>query len=256
MVRGLYTASTGMNVQTKKMDIISNDLANVNTTGYKKDTAVVGSFPQILASRLDDTQNHIPNNGEIGKMSLGAKVDEVYTHFVQGSVIKTEGTVDVAIQGDGFFAVQSPAGVAYTRDGNFSINQAGQIVTKEGYYVLTQSGTPLELGEDFLSTAGEVLIKENGGVYRGSQYIDNMALVSFADKKSLTKLDDNLYQASGQGTPFTGSVIQGYLEASNVNPVTAMVDMITVSRAYEANQKVIQTHDSLLGKAVNEIGRV
>jgi flagellar basal-body rod protein FlgG len=255
MIRGLYTASAGMNVQTKKMDIISNDLANVNTTGYKKDTAVIASFPQVLASRLDDKQNHIANNGQIGNMSLGARIDEIYTNFTQGSVIKTDGVVDVAIQGEGFFALQTPAGVAYTRDGNFSINQAGQVVSKEGYYVLTQGGTPLELGEDFLTSGNKVVIKESGEVYSGSELIDTMALVRFEDVKALQKMDDNLYQSNAQGIPFTGSVLQGFLEASNVNPVTAMVDMITVSRAYEANQKAVQTHDTLLGKAVNEIGR-
>lgn len=256
MIRGLYTASAGMNVQTKKMDIISNDLANVNTTGYKKDTAIVASFPQILAHRINDMQNQTPNNGAIGNMSLGARIDEIYTNYTQGSVIKTDGIMNLAIQGDGFFAVQTPAGVAYTRDGNFSINQFGQVVTKEGYYVLTQGGAPLELGEDFLSSTQGVVVKDNGAVYKGSEYVDNLALVQFQDKKTLTKLDDNLYQGQGAGAPFTGSILQGYLEASNVNPVTAMVDMITVSRAYEANQKVVQTQDSLLGKTVNEVGRV
>ncbi|WP_069998890.1 flagellar basal-body rod protein FlgF [Cellulosilyticum sp. I15G10I2] len=255
MIRGLYTAATGMNVQTKKMDIISNDLANVNTTGYKKDTTIIASFPQVLASRIDDMQNHIPNNGTIGNMSLGAKVDEVYTNFIQGSVIKTDGMVDVAIQGEGFFAVQTPGGVLYTRDGNFSINQEGQVVTKEGYYLLSQGGTPLELGQDFLLNGGTVTIKESGELYRGSELVDTIALVRFDDPKTLTKVNDNLYEAGAPGVPFQGSIIQGFLEASNVNPVIAMVDMITVSRAYEANQKVIQTHDALLNKTVNEVGR-
>lgn len=256
MVRGLYTAATGMNVQAKKMDIISNDLANVNTTGYKKDTAVIASFPQILASRLDDTQNHIPNNGMIGAMSLGARIDEIYTNFTQGSVIKTDGIVDLAIQGEGFFAVQTPANTFYTRDGNFSINQNGEMVTKEGYYVLSQEGLPITLGEDFLANGGQVVVKESGEVYRGAELIDTIALVRFEDNGTLQKAADNLYQAEGQGIPFQGSMIQGFLESSNVNSVTAMVDMITVSRAYEANQKVIQTQDAILGKAVNEIGRV
>ncbi|MDF2878342.1 MAG: flgF [Clostridia bacterium] len=255
MVRGLYTAATGMNVQAKKMDIISNDLANVNTTGYKKDTAVVASFPQVLASRLNDVQNHIPNNGVVGGMSLGARIDEIYTNFTQGSVIKTDGMVDLAIQGDGFFAVQTPTDTLYTRDGNFSINQTGDMVTKEGYYVLSQEGLPITLGEDFLANGGQVVVKESGEVYRGAEFVDTIALVRFEDNATLQKAADNLYQSEGQGIPFQGSMIQGFLESSNVNSVTAMVDMITVSRAYEANQKVIQTQDTILGKAVNEIGR-
>ncbi len=255
MIRGLYTAATGMNVQTKKLDVISNDLANVATTAYKKDTTIIASFPQVLASRIDDMQNHTPNNGTIGNMSLGAKVDEVYTNFIQGSVIKTDNMLDVAIQGEGFFAVQTPGGVLYTRDGNFSVNQEGQVVTKEGYFVLSQEGIPLELGQDFLSNGGTVVIKEAGEVYRGNEFIDTLALIRFEDPKTLTKVNDNLYEAAAPGTPAPGSFIQGFLEASNVNPVTAMVDMITVSRAYEANQKVIQTQDTLLDKTVNELGR-
>lgn len=255
MIRGLYTAATGMNVQTKKLDVISNDLANVNTTGYKKDTTVIAAFPQVLASRLNDTQNHIANNGPIGQMSLGARVDEVYTNFVQGSLIKTDGMLDLAIQGQGFFAVQTPNAVFYTRDGNFSLDLTGQVVTKEGYPVLSAEGLPITLGEDFLASGNNITVKENGQIYRDEELIDTIALIQFEDTKALTKASDNLYQSDAPGVPFEGNLIQGFLEAANVNPVVAMVDMITVSRAYEANQKVIQTHDSLLNKTVNEIGR-
>ena len=110
MVRGLYTAATGMNVQAKRLEVISNDLANTTTTGYKKDVAVVASFQEVLMSRLNDTQNGSPNNGNIGSMTYGAKIDEVYTDFTQGSIISTGEMVDVAIQGDGFFVVQTPDG--------------------------------------------------------------------------------------------------------------------------------------------------
>lgn len=255
MIRGLYTAAAGMNVQSKKMDVISNDLANVNTTGYKKDTTVISSFQDVLIKRMGDMQNKVPNNGTVGTMSLGARVDEVYTEFTQGSVISTSETMDVAIQGDGFFVVDTPAGEAYTRDGNFSINQYGDIVTKEGYAVMGQNG-PLSLGEDFLSEGGSVVIKADGQIYLGSSYIDTLDMTNFENKRALTKLDDNLYTSTDGRTDFEGSLLQGFLEASNVNSVTAMVDMITVARAYEANQKVLQTHDTLLGKAVNEVGRV
>ncbi len=255
MIRGLYTAATGLNVQTKKMDVISNDLANVNTSGYKKDTAVIASFPEVLASRLDDVENQVPNNGPIGRMSLGARVDEVYTHFTQGSVVSTNEVVDMALQGSGFFVIQTPAGLTYTRDGNFSIDRLGNIVTKEGYSVMGQDG-PISLGEDFLTTGGEIIIKPDGTIYKGTEYIDQLDLADFADTRTLTKIDNNLYQATAPRIEFNGSVIQGYLEASTVNPVTAMVDMITVSRAYEANQKVVQTHDSLLGRAVNDVGKM
>lgn len=256
MIRGLYTAGTGMNVQTKRMDVISNDLANVNTTGYKKDDAVVSSFQEVLTYRMKDMQNNIPNNNAIGSMTLGARIDEIYTQFAQGSLIKTDGLVDMAIQGDGFFTVETPAGVAYTRDGKFSINADGELVTKEGYNVLGSNGI-VEIGEDFLNNGGKLTVGEKGEITLDGAFIDQLELVSFDDNRQLTKREDNLYVTEGANAlPFEGTLIQGYTEASNVNPVTAMVDMITVSRAYETNQKMIQVHDTLLGKAVNDVGRV
>lgn len=254
MIRGLYIASTGMNVQTKRMDVISNDLANAATTGYKKDVAVVSSFPEVLTARIDDMQNHIPNNGNIGTMNFGAKIDGVYTQFSQGSVIKSDAPTSVAIQGDGFFSVQTPNGIKYTRDGNFSINQNGELVTQEGYNVLGENGA-ISFGDAFLTSSSELQIRSNGEVMIDEEVVDRLAVVAFENNEVLTKAADNLYEGNGVPTPFRGSVLQGFLESSNVNPVTAMVDMITVSRAYEANQKMIQVHDNLLGKAVNELGR-
>lgn len=254
MVRGLYTAAMGMNVQAKRLELVSNDLANASTTGYKKDTAVVSSFKEEYLARLNDKQNFTPNNKVIGKVTYGAKIDEVYTDFTQGSVISTNLQTDLALQGDGFFTVQTPNGLAYTRDGNFSINQLGQLVTKEGYNVMGQEG-PIEFGEDYFSQGSPFVVQSNGDVYVDGAYIDTLDIASFTDTRSLTKQGDNLYTSNGERTEFTGSVIQSFLEVSNVNTVSAMVDMITVSRAYETNQKMIQTQDSLLGKAVNELGR-
>ena len=254
MVKGLYTAAMGMNVQAKRLEMISNDLANTDTTGYKKDVAVVSSFKEEYIKRLNDTENFVPNNGVIGKITYGAKVDEVYTDFTQGSVISTGLETDMALQGSGFFTVQTPNGVAYTRDGNFYINQYGTLVTKEGYEVMGQDG-PIELGEDYFTLGNKLVVQNNGDVYVGADYIDTLDIANFDDTKTLTKMNDNLFTATGERSEFTGSIIQSFLETANVNPVSAMVDMITVARAYETNQKMIQTQDSILGKAVNELGR-
>lgn len=255
MVRGLYTAAMGMNVQAKRLDLVSNDLANAGTTGYKKDVAVISSFKEQYLSRLNDSENFTNNNGVIGKITYGAKVDEVYTDFTQGPVIGTNVETNLAIQGDGFFTIQTPNGLAYTRDGNFCVNQRGELVTTEGYHVMGQDG-PIELGEDYLNSGSKIVVSEKGEVSVGGNYIDTLRVVNFADTRSLRKLDDNLYSSNGQTEPFTGGVLQNYLEVSNVNTVSAMVDMITVARAYETNQKMIQTQDNLLGKAVNDLGRV
>lgn len=254
MIRGLYTAATGMNAQSKKMDVISNDLANVNTTGYKKDDVVISSFGEVLVSKIGGGPSTGPD-GPIGSMSLGVRVDEVYTQFAQGSLVKTSGIADIAIQGDGFFVVDTPAGEAYTRDGKFSITSEGMLVTQEGYAVMGENG-PIELGEVFLQQGGKLQFDENGQVLLEGEVIDTLDIAVFEDTRSLRKIDNNLLQSDAERVPFEGKLLEGFLEASNVNPVTAMVEMITVSRAYEANQKMIQVHDNLLGKAVNEIARV
>ena len=254
MLKGLYTAAMGMNVQAKRLDVISNDLANTDTTGYKKDVVAVSSFKEEYIKRLDDYQNFTPNEGVIGKITYGAKVDEIYTDFTQGSVISTANDTDLAIQGEGFFVVQTPDGEAYTRDGSFTVNQLGELVTSEGYNVMGTEG-PISLGEAFFETGDKVIIKSDGGIYLGNEYIDTLDIAAFEDTRVLTKMDDNLYSADGERVEFSGKLLQGYLETSNVNTVDAMVNMITVARAYETNQKMIQTMDNVLGKAVNDLGR-
>lgn len=254
MLKGLYTAAMGMNVQSKRMDVISNDLANAGTTGYKKDVVTVSSFKDEYLKRLDDSQNFISNEGTIGKITYGAMVDEIYTNFQQGAIAATGDDTNIAIQGDGFFVVQTPNGTAYTRDGSFLVNGEGDLVTSEGYQVMGQDG-PISFGEDFFTNGGKIVVQSNGTIYLGNEYVDTIDIASFEDKRTLTKLDDNLYTSNGNRSEFTGSLIQGYLEVSNVNTVDAMVDMINVARAYEANQKVIQTMDTVLGKVVNDLGR-
>jgi flagellar basal-body rod protein FlgG len=255
MVRGLYTAATGMNLQAKRLDVISNDLANANTIGYKKDVAVAASFPEVLTSRLNDSQNNVNNSGPMGVMTLGVNLDQIYTQFAQGSLRQSTSQTDFAIEGDGFFTVLTPAGQAYTRDGSFIISNEGLLVTQEGYNVMGQNG-PVELGEEFLTFGGSFAISPEGEVSLNGEVIDLLNLVSFEDNQALQKMGDNLYDGAGAAQiAFNGRVTQGFLEMSNVNSVTAMVDMIAVSRAYETNQKMIQTQDSLLAKAVNEVGR-
>lgn len=254
MLKGLYTAAMGMNVQAKRLDIVSNDLANTTTTGYKKDVAVVSNFKEEYLKRLDDSQNFVSNEGVIGKITYGAKIDEVYTDFTQGPVIATNTDTNVAIQGEGFFVVQTPNGLAYTRDGSFTVNQAGDLVTNEGYSVMGEEGA-ITFGEDFFTSGESIVIQSNGDIYLGEQYIDRLDMAAFEDSRSLTKMGDNLYTSTGARKEFTGGLIQGYLETSNVNTVSAMVDMITVARAYETNQKMIKTQDEMLGKVVNELGR-
>lgn len=245
-----------MDVQMKKLDVISNNLANVNTTGFKKDTVVVSSFPEVLMHKMNDQKNNIPQPSPIGRVTLGAKIDEIHTNFSQGSFIKTDGIFNVALQGDGFFIVNTPNGdQRYTRDGAFVIGTNGQLQTQDGNIVMGADG-PIELDEDFLTQSHESFIDDAGRIIIDGEHINTLNIVRFEDNGALQKIGDNLYEGNGNIIPFEGKVLQGFVEGTNVNPVMAMVDMITVSRTYEANQKMIQVHDMLMGKAVNEVGKV
>ncbi len=255
MIRGLYTSGIGMATQMKKLDVVSNNLANVNTTGYKKDSPIISSFPDILMTKINDRDQMGMMPKPIGNVTLGAQIDEIYTDFSQGSFIRTDDRFNVAIQGDGFFTVTTPDGQErYTRDGSFIVSQDGQLKTKEGNLVMGQNGV-VRLGDEFLTRRREVFIDDTGGINIEGTLVDRLNIVSFEDQAGLDKVGDNLFQGGGNPGPFNGKVIQGFLEDTNVNPVTAMVDLITVSRAYEANQKMVQVHDSLMGKAANEVGK-
>ncbi len=178
-------------------------------------------------------------------------MDEVNTDFNQGHLITTSNPLDLAIRGEGFFQVQTPEGIRYTRDGSFSLSSNGYLVTKEGYYVLGENG-PLQL----LQT-GDITISQQGEVFVNDEYIDRLNIVTFADLNQLQKQGDNLYFTDAVPEPLQDAdVVQGALEGSNISIVAEMVDLISAFRAYEANQKVIQTHDTTLDRAINDVGRI
>lgn len=255
MIRGLYTGASGMLSEMNKTDVISNNLANVNTTGFKKDRAVFRAFPEMDIQRIDDPirsgiNRLVDPRPFIGAMGTGVMTDEVNTDFSQGPIKTTSNPLDIALSGEGFFAVQTPQGVRYTRDGSFTTDMNSFLITKEGYYVLGQNGSIQLNGES------DITINRRGEIFAGGEMIDRLQIVDFQDKGVLEKQGDNLYMTNAQGIPSAAEVIQGALEGSNVNTISEMVDLITTSRAYEASQKVITTHDELLGKAVNEIAAI
>lgn len=256
MIRGLYTSAVGMTTQMKRMDVVTNNIANVDTTGFKKDTVVTQSFSEKMMSRLNDPKYSKLNASEkIGVVSLGVFVDNVFTDFSSGSLKKTNADLDIAISGDGFFAISSKningqTTEKYSRDGSFTISNTGVLITKSGDPVLGEKG-PITIQN------GKVSIDENGNVYANDELINKLKLVDFSDKTTLRKTGENLYETTKDSkmTKFNATVQQGFLESSNVNSVKEMVDMISVSRIYEANQRMIGIHDTILGKAVNEVGR-
>jgi flagellar basal-body rod protein FlgG len=255
MIRGLYTASTGMIAQQEKMDVISNNLANVNTTGFKKDGVIIESFDSVLTKKINDKS--APMNETIGKMTLGCKVGNIYTDNSQGGATITNNPLNIALLGKGMICVgvedkEGNLNTRYTRDGSFILSSDGTLKTKEGNYILGQNG------KIKLENASNIRISEDGTIFQNGIEVDKILIKDFQNPESLRKIGDNLYKKTDDSIEkeSDGKILQGYLESSNVNTVREMVDMISVMRTYEANQKIIQTQDETLSKAVNEIGRL
>lgn len=269
MIRGLYTSAWSMLADSKKMDVISNNLANANTNAFKKDTVVYESFPSVLTKRLNDTKSPTNPTGEVGNMQLGSDISQVFTYYNQGAFVKTDSNLDLAIQdnagagtdgtvqkNEAFFTVGIPDANGnmneyYTRDGAFKISSDKQLQTRDGYAVMGQNG-PITLEDDKFSVDPEGAIIQNG------KTIDKLKIKEFTDTSTLRKFGSDLVTTTDQTNEqdFSGTIQQGFVEQSNVNVVKEMVDMITCMRSYEANQKMIQSQDGTLEKAVNEVGSV
>lgn len=261
MVRGLYTAWTGMVNEQKRLDVISNNMANADTTGFKKQGVTSQSFDDELTLRIHNDNAPSPLNYKIGNMNLGVKIGETYHDFSQGSLRETGNTYDLALSGDGFFTIQTTnkqgvTSIKYTRDGSFTVNRDGYLVTKDGDYVLDTNGKQIQIPG--AQTAKNVAFDEQGNVSVDGRQIATLGIAGFANPQALLLYGENMYEATDAAglQAGTATVNQGYLEMSNTNVITEMVDMITITRAYEAGQKTIQTVDKTLEKSVNEIGRV
>lgn len=258
MVKGLYTAWTGMVNQQNRMDVITNNLANADTNGFKKEGATSQSFDDILAYKIKDTSESPNLAKRIGVNNPGVKIGEGYTDFSQGPLKSTGNTYDLALSDSGFFTVEftNKAGetsVKYTRDGNFTLNSDGNLVTQDGDYVLNTDGEHIEINPlltSQINTSGQII--QNGSV------ADTIQITDFEDYDYLERYGENYFQPieGAEEKEAVGEVYAGYLETSNMSIVTEMVNMITVSRAYETNQKVITTYDSSLEIAANQLGQV
>ncbi len=282
MVRGIYTGASGMQAQMHRMDALSNNLANVNTTGYKKDTSVQKAFPELLISRLNDNGvSKFPFGSSdsapiVGKLGMGVEYNESYTDFEQGSLKQTDNPFDLALEDAGFFTIETPYGERYTRNGSFTLGKEGMLLTKEGYPVLGEEG-PIYIKKNNFVIDRDGNIFQNGDYsddpkqmvsmeendWKNTEKVDRLKIVDFDKVRHVKKMGSSLWAS----TPNSGDaqimndnkrpkVSQGFVEAANVNPVNEMVNLITVNRAYEANQKVIQTQDGLTGKLFSNVARV
>ncbi len=258
MVKGLYTAWSGMINEQNRMDVLTNNLANADTTGYKKEGATSQAFKDVLAYKIKDTSEYINLAKGIGKANLGVKIGENYTDYSQGSFKVTENALDLAISGKGFFAVEftdkdGKDSVKYTRDGSFTLNRQGYLVTKDGDFVLDIDGDHIQL-----DPARSVEVDARGNIRQDGGLAATINLVDFEDYNYLEHYGENYYQpVEGAEDREADAVIRsGYLETSNVQVVSEMVQMISVSRQYESNQKLIQTIDSSLEIAANRLGKI
>ncbi|SHH78581.1 flagellar basal-body rod protein FlgG [Caloranaerobacter azorensis DSM 13643] len=357
MNRGLYTSATSLLINQRRLDTISNNLANINTTGFKKDVLISEAFPEVLLSKINDIidmDNHerfkgvnvekdgntyklninsgyfriktplgishtreirftidedgylktyykdgrgtlktngenyvlgkngairvdskdieIDNNGNIisngkivdnliefpqldviGTISSGVRTSRIFTNFNQGNIIETGNNLDFALKGDGFFKVYDGEKILYTRDGSFSLNDKGELVTKEGYFVLGKYGSIVLEGNNFT-------INENGDIIKDGEVVDKLDIVDIKNREFLRKKGYNLYTMADNIEPeeisFSGQVLRGYLEGSNVESIKEMVNMISVLRNYEASQKILKIQDELLGRVVNDVARI
>ncbi len=258
MVKGLYTAYTGMLNEQNRMDILTNNLANADTTGFKKEGATSQSFKDVLTYKIKDASES-PNLATLsGVSNLGVKIGENYTDYSQGSFKVTDNTYDLAISGSGFFTIQftdkeGNTSTKYTRDGSFTLNKDGYLVTKDGDYVLNSSNSKIKLNP--LATTS---IDSEGNIAQNGRTVSKIKLTDFEDTDYLQHYGENYYETvDGYKTKQTDATIQsGYLEASNVSVVQEMVEMIKTSRSYESNQKMIQTFDSTLQIASSQLGKV
>jgi len=235
MTQAMYVSASAMNALAGKQDVIANNLANANTDGYKSDVAVFKSFKETYDESL-------------GFLGGGIKLDDVSHRFEQGALAYTGNPLNAAITGNAMFAVMTPKGERYTRSGNFSLNQSGELVTGEGYAVVGEGGTLKIEG-------GNVAILADGSVSVDGAVVGKMKTVGFQNSADLTKEGQNLYAfKSGVAPGPVGSdvtVSGGYIEKSDVDSVREMVSMIALQRAYELNQKSIVTADDTLRQAIS-----
>ncbi|HVI49890.1 MAG TPA: flagellar basal-body rod protein FlgG [Candidatus Sulfotelmatobacter sp.] len=260
-MRALNIAATGMQAQQTNVEVISNNIANMNTTGYNRRRA---EFTDLLyqnmkrvGSNSSDNNTIVPTGIQLG---LGVRTASVYRITEQGSLTSTSNSLDLAVQGKGYFEVQLPSGqTAYTRDGEFQLSSTGQIVTSQGYTVMPAITVPTNALSVTVNSSGQVSVSLSGQTT--DTIVGQLQLATFPNEAGLEAQGDNLFletAASGTGVVSTpgstgfGTLLQGYLESSNVNTVTEITDMISAQRAYEMNSKVIQSADEML-QTLNQV---
>jgi len=282
VIRGWNTAASGMRAQQFRLDAVANNLANVNTSGFKREVAAFRAFPELLVRRAGDDGVRLNPFGShdiapvVGRLGTGVELNELFTDFEQGSLIETFGDFDLALDGRGFFAVETPWGERFTRNGSFHLGMEGILVSKEGFPVLGENG-PISVKENnfridregrvwvnaAISDDPSVLVSRAGNLWEDAVVIDTLRIVEFELDRYLEKQGSSMWrESSTSGPPMIAEggsrpvVLQGFVETANVDPVMEMVHMIEINRAYEANQRVVQAHEQVLGTLINQVSRL
>lgn len=276
MINGIYTSTAGMLVQEREQETIANNIANVDTTGFKRRIAVFSEYPEFDIHKLEkgDEVEFYPylEDEVIGKTGQGILVSRIYTDFQQGALKRTENQYDFAIMGQGYFPIQDKNGeIQFTRSGEFIVNNEGFLVTQQGYKVLGMKPSSLEDGYQAINQKGEVFVplqpiqfntegadeisfSPNGQIFINGEASDNgLSVFRLSDKA--VPLGSNLY-SKGEGEVLydaNSEIENGYVEVSNVNPVKEMVRMIAALRAYESGDRLIRTHDDTLAKLISRM---
>lgn len=267
--RGIYAALSGAMAQAQRLDTISNNIANVNTPGFKRDEQVFREYLSV-AEKPPELANttKIPDSIESFYDQQGIDVSFVdphatYTDHAQGRLIGTGNPMDVALDGQGFFEVMTPEGLRVTRQGGFMIDGNGQLATKEGFLVMAEAEPGADPAGRVIQTTGNapLTIAENGQVYEGNELLGRVSVVDVPNKDSLSKVGNGFYTFKSGFQPELVNVQnpnmrQGFIESSNVNIVKEMADMITATRVFETSKKAIDAYDSMNDKLMNNVPRL
>lgn len=251
MIRGLYTAVSGMINLEARQNVVTNNLANINNNGYKANNLITTTFKDVMIQNED---NGTGEKSHIGTLNLGSRIDETYTNYSQGNLKATNKENDFAIEGEGFFVVERGNENYYTRDGHFRVNTAGYLITTEGDRVLGVNNNTGNLEPIYVGNSS-VKLDDQKNIITATGSTHKIAVATLS-RENLEKLSDNLYIGTNPDFNRQTSVRQGYLEQSNVNLINEMTDMISTMRAFESNQRIVKTMDETLGKAANDIGSI
>lgn len=278
MFKGFYTAASGMLAQQRKTEMLSNNMANANTPGFKADQSSLRAFPEMLIRQFGQTtlptENRlkVSTSDIVGPLNTGVYMQEAMPNFIQGSLQETDQSTDIALidinmpvnqetglNGSVFFTVQNQGGeIRYTRNGDFTLDGQGFLTTFDGFYVLDNGGNRIQFSSD------QFTVLEDGTIQGANGETASLGIGYSANPQQLMKEGNGLYRTAGgealpnaltqNGVAF--SLKQGFLESSNVDATRTMTDMLAAYRSFEANQKVLQAYDKSMEKAANEVGRI